>query len=158
MLFEAVDLVEPRPKPPSMLTRRALLIAGGAFALGMTVGGACGFAAGSNREDAATTAPKLPPPSGNAELDELRRLALVAPIEELVGKHLAFVDSYATSYRDDPYLPHGIDRLISAILDDPDLPDRELMARVVRDAVDRSDSAHADFLVPRVKELEPLFK
>ncbi|MFK7742289.1 MAG: hypothetical protein AB8H80_18390 [Planctomycetota bacterium] len=70
--------------------------------------------------------PSLPPSSGDAELDELRRLALEAPIEELAHNWLYFLDSFGKSYRTDEYLPSGLGRFARHILKTPNLPERAM--------------------------------
>ena len=111
-----------------MMTAPAQSIAGkvviaSVFAMALTAGG---FAtSGGTTARTATQATgqsinddpwTLPPPSGDAELDELRRLAVVAPIDELFENRLYFGDLYSTSYRHDNYLATGIERMAKHVL------------------------------------------
>lgn len=156
MRLDPIFLVAPKPKPPSMPTRRAFLLAGGMFSVGLGLGGACGYAAGVSSAgggDAGPVdgvggggggegkdAPVLPPSSGDAELDNLRRLALVAPIEELVGEWLYFADVFATDYRKDPFLVRGIERLVEHVLANEGVKDRKLMAAALKQTIEKGEA------------------
>jgi hypothetical protein len=157
MRLEPVYLVGGKKKP-SMPTRRAFLMAGSTLVLGVGVWGACGYSVGLRvgRSEAAGREAGLPPTSGDARLDELRRLALVAPIEELAAKWLVFVDTYAQEYRDDSDLPRGVARLIDYVIQNSSLPDRRTMALVLADVVERGRPRLRDPLLSRVEELRRL--
>jgi hypothetical protein len=79
------------------------------------------------------TEPQLlvPPSSGDADLDELRRLALVAPAQELRDRHLQFMVERDRNYRADPYLWHGIRRLCLLVPGMPDGTDRRMLAKLL---------------------------
>jgi hypothetical protein len=153
MKLEPVYLVVPNPKPASLPNRRAFLIAGGTFLAGIGLGGACGYAAGSRRLPHEGK-PTLPAPSGNAELDELRRLALVAPIEELTRRWPQFTDAFGTRYRTDEYLPTGIERLVEQVLADASLPQRRTLARVLAQTIQLGEEPVQARLGDRVAALQ----
>ncbi|MBK8100684.1 MAG: hypothetical protein IPK26_26650 [Planctomycetes bacterium] len=123
MKLEPVYLVAPRP------TRRAFLLAGGAFAGGVVVGGAGGFAIGVNSVAVPTGAASGP--TGNPELDELRRLAVSATVEELAGRRAWFVGLRNRGYPDDPILIGGLGRLADRVIADAAFPQRGLCARTL---------------------------
>lgn len=136
MKIEPIYLLAPEAKPTvrSMTSRRAFLLAGSMFAAGTLVGGACGYTLGAAKtEDSAGAAPGVVPepkqkkpdeivlePSGDATLDELRRLAVKAPIEELVEKASMFLLLKARDYRDDTLLWAGLKRLAKDATENPD--------------------------------------
>jgi hypothetical protein len=153
MHLNAIYLVGPKPKPPSIPSRRAFLIAGGTFLAGAALGGACGYAAGSSAVNTEQQEPKLPPPSGDAELDELRRLAITAPIEELASRWLYFADVFSSSYRKDAYLPTGIERLINHLMSTPDFEQRKLASLFIRDVINRGEPDFRDRFLPRLEDL-----
>jgi hypothetical protein len=127
MRLEPVYLVSPRPKPPAMPTRRAFLLAGTTFAVGSVLGGACGYSlAASATKDTGTEDGDLAP-SGDVELDELRRLAVKAPIEELVQRGVFFLNLRDTTYPQDGVLWRGVERLARQIIENPGPIDRSLV-------------------------------
>lgn len=132
MKLEPVYLVAPRPKPPSMPTRRAFLFMGFAFAGGSVVGGACGYSIGAAIAKSGDLSP-----TGNAELDELRRLAVKAPLAELVENRLYFMMVFDRKYSSDEVLWRGVERLANAIAADPAFPDRRRMAKVMTLTIER---------------------
>lgn len=140
MRLDPVYVVAPKPAPPSMPTRRAFLVAGSTFALGAAFGGACGYSLGvaSASSDAPAAEPDLEP-SGDADLDELRRLAVKAPIEELVEKRLVFLSCVAKEYRSDITLWMGVRRLASAVQAQPTFPDRNITARLIAQTIELAD-------------------
>ena len=145
MRLEPVYLVAPKPKPPSMPHRRAFLIAGGTFLAGIGLGGACGYAVGATRSDTPGGAdePNLEPllaPSGDSDLDELRRLAVKAPIEELMARSLLFLDLLSDTYRRDEALWHGAARICSELCSNSSLPKRRVTALWLAQVIDRSDA------------------
>ncbi|HEB52202.1 MAG TPA: hypothetical protein ENI87_02985 [bacterium] len=130
MRLEPVYLVAPKPKPPSVPTRRAFLLAGGTLFVGLGLGGACGYAAGSG------VLSELEP-TGNAELDELRRLAVRAPIEELMDQAMLFLDLLRNNYPEDPFLWQGAKRIGEELLDNPAAANRRAKALWLRQLIDR---------------------
>jgi hypothetical protein len=154
MRIEPIYLLAPKPKPPSIPTRRAFLIAGGTFFAGIGLGGACGYAAGiSGTGEGSGAQDKLPESSGNAELDELRRLAIKAPIEELAGKWLYFTDMYASTYRKDEHLMTGIEKLVEYVLANPNANQRVAMARFLAQTVELGEPNLQERLGRRLPEL-----
>ena len=157
MRIEPIYLLAPKPKPPSIPTRRAFLIAGGTFFAGIGLGGACGYAAGiSGTGEGSGAQEKLPESSGNAELDELRRLAIKAPIEELAGKWSYFTDAFSLDYRKDDYLPRGIERLVAHVLQDEGMAQRVIVARVLAQTIELGEPSIQEQLgqhVPRLLQV-----
>ena len=154
MRLDPVYLVAPKKKPPSIPTRRAFLIAGGTFLAGAAAGGACGYSAGATNVGEGQDA--LPPASGDAELDELRRLALKAPIEELAGRWLYFGDVFSKSYREDPFLPKGIDRLIDHLVATPNFDQRKVAAQFMRDIIIRGEPKFRADIEHRLMDLSTI--
>lgn len=140
MRLDPVFVVAPQPAPPSMPTRRAFLLAGATFTLGAAVGGVGGYAIGSARASTVHAAGADLAPTGDHELDELRRLAISAPIEELIEKRLVFLRSLGMSYPRDESLWQGVVRLADALRTDPSFPDREVTARLIARTIDGADS------------------
>lgn len=154
MKLEPVFLLAPKPKPPSMPSRRAFLIAGGTFFAGIGLGGACGYAAGvSGKGEGVREENALPEPSGNAELDELRRLALKAPIEELVGKRDALLHFATSAYPNDKYIWHGIGRLVEATLQGNLIPNRRAFAAWLAQFIERGNPKMTESLVKHIPDL-----
>ena len=159
MRLDPVYVVAPRPASQSMSTRRAFLFASGTFAFGATLGGACGYAVGASAappvEPAAeppTTQPSTEPaldeplkPSGDVELDELRRLAVKAPIDELIKNRVAFLTLLGRRYPSDEVLWRGVQRLADEVLKRSDYPSRRIAAMSIAQVV---ENGH-----PRLKQL-----
>ena len=155
MRIEPIYLLAPKPKPPSIPTRRAFLIAGGTFFAGIGLGGACGYAAGiSGTGEGSGAQEKLPESSGNAELDELRRLAIKAPIEELAGKWLYFTDMYASTYRKDEHLGTGLERLANYVIANEAIEQRKLIARSLSQAIKKAEPQLQDRLESQAMQLD----
>ena len=132
MRVDPVFVLSPLPKPPSMPTRRAFLLASGALAVGAAVGGACGYSSGFAAGSASAGSGASPggggvapagepelPKSGDVELDELRRLAVKAPLDELFARAPLLLSSRVSTYPDDVILWRGVDRLSKEIIDNP---------------------------------------
>ena len=156
MRLEPVYLLAPKPKPPSIPTRRAFLIAGGTLLAGLVVGAASGYAAAASAsgEDGAHTARGGDP--REQTLDELHRLAVDAPIDELASRWVYFVDAFGTSYREDPILPEGMARLCEHVLSQPSLEGRALMALSLSQAIERAEPAamsRLDGFLPALREV-----
>ena len=146
MRIEPVYLVAPRPKPPSMPTRRAFLLAGSTFVCGLGIGGACGYAAGTARSGDDPVADDEPlQPSGDALLDELRRLAIQAPIAELIAKRLDFLNHLHATYRTDAIAWRGVERLGDAVLRGEPIPNRRIFARWLAQLLENAEPAIAPF-------------
>ena len=156
MRLEPVYLLAPKPKPPSIPTRRAFLVAGGTLLAGLGVGAASGYAAAASAAGQdGEQATRYGDPSARI-LDELHRLAVDAPIDELVARWIYFVDSFGTNYREDPILPEGMARLCESVLTEPSLDGRALMALSLSQAIERAEpeaAARLDAFLPALREV-----
>lgn len=136
MRLDQAGNVLSKPKVPSMPTRRAFVISGCTFAMGLTVGGACGYsavvAAAGVPADGAGAAVADP------DLHELRRLAVVAPIDELMVHRAAFISLISDTYRHDEVLWRGGDRLCDAVLRGP-VPEGRLLALALCGVIERGE-------------------
>jgi hypothetical protein len=107
--------------------------------------------------------PPARPSSGDALLDELRRLAVDAPLDELLAWRLMFLMELGSTYRNDPLLWRGVERMCQATLDGTpmpparqsvgDGPDRRLFARLLAQVIERGEPGLSAPLQPRVVEL-----
>ncbi|MCA8966690.1 MAG: hypothetical protein KDC48_17550 [Planctomycetes bacterium] len=136
MRIDPVFLVAPKPAPKAVPTRRAFLMAGGAFAFGSMIGGACGYSLGvAQGAPVEATAEKGGGEelgsSGDARLDALRRLAVKAPIEELVKNWNEWFAYFDTEYQSDPVLWRGMDRLAEWATANPNKASFELLTALV---------------------------
>ncbi len=133
MKIEPYYLLAPLPPKPSMPTRRAWLIAAGAFVVGSTVGSACGYSLGaaSAGPAAAPAGPVEWKPSGDAELEEWRRLAVKAPLDELFERAMAFLDARVSNYPKDEILWLGVERLAKESAGNESRPVNEMTLVVV---------------------------
>lgn len=152
MRLEPVYLLAPKPKQPSVPTRRAFLIAGGTFFAGIGLGGACGYAAGSARSDEDTPSNALTP-TGDADLDELRRLAVEAPIEELTGQWFPFLTLLHDTYQRDEFLWQGAKRICDEAINNQSLVDRSKIARWSITVITSGDPKLTASLRPLLNEL-----
>lgn len=156
MRLDPVFVVAPPPTPPSMPTRRAFLVAGATFACGAAIGGACGYSIGA--ASAAQAQPADPAtdelaPSGDLELDELRRLAVKAPIEELIEKRLVFLNCLFADYPRDAVLWRGAGRLCDAVLHSDVVPDRRVFSHALAQVIEKGDPKLTESLRPKIEEL-----
>lgn len=155
MKLDPVFLVAPRPKPPSMSTRRAFLGMGAAFVAGGAIGSACGYAAGvANAKAVDASATEELQPSGDADLDEVRRLAVKAPIEELMADSLAFLGAVTQDHSEDKIAWRGVARISQYVIDHPEVGDRRLLAGVMVQMIEKAPpSIRSDYLpwVPRLQ-------
>jgi hypothetical protein len=152
MRLDPIYVVAPTPPPPSMPTRRAFLLAGATFTLGAAVGGACGYSVGA-AQAAATPPPEEVPASGDHELDELRRLAVKAPIEELIEKRLVFVNCLFADYPSDPILWRGAERLCNAVLEGQEMPQRRMFAVALAQVIEKGDPKLTSHLLHKTQAL-----
>ncbi|MCA8978066.1 MAG: hypothetical protein KDC98_25290 [Planctomycetes bacterium] len=127
MRLDPVYVLAPKKTPRPASTRRMFLLTGGAFVAGAAVGGACGYSMGvaaSQPQEAPRQPEENATPeyekSGNHELDELRRLAVKAPLDELFDKSVMFLTMQMSDYKTDPVLWYGVDRMSKEIIDNPD--------------------------------------
>lgn len=127
----------PVPAP----TRRAFLAGGGLFALGTLVGGACGYTVGATAGRAAAGEGEARPSSGDARLDALRRLAVDAPIEELVSKWNPWFTEFNFDYERDDILWQGMDRLANWTSQNLEVADPELLLALIMKAQGESRGA-----------------
>jgi hypothetical protein len=135
MRLDAVYLLGGRPSPTP--SRRAFLLAGGSFFLG----GACGYALGAKPTDEAAAGPSQegpPKSSGDSELDEWRRLATVAPIEELLAVAPAYVNMLPLTYPRDQVAWSGLERLSQALVDGRLLENRRPIALFVAQIIEKA--------------------
>jgi hypothetical protein len=118
MRFDSAVFLAPHPRASTTTTRRAFLLAGGSFILGASVGGACGYSAGVRTANiGAGAARELDlaaglAATGDADLDELRQLAIQAPLAELVERQVLFLDQVRSTYHADTFLWYGVARLV----------------------------------------------
>jgi hypothetical protein len=155
MKLEPVYVVAQQRTQPSMPTRRAFLLAGATFTLGAAAGGACGYslgAAGGQPESARPGEEELPP-SGDRELDELRRLAVRAPLAELIEKRLDFTFQTLRYYARDPVLWRGVGRLCDATLGEEPVPNRRVFAKALVQMIEKADPEMTRDLIGRVPAL-----
>ncbi len=135
MKIDPVFLVAPAAPPPTVPTRRAFLLAGGAFAFGSMVGGACGYSIGAAKREPVEAAGEKADgelgSSGDAQLDELRRLAVKAPIEEFVAKWNPWWGEFDFTYTSDPILWQGLNRLAAWAIDQPDRAERQMLTGLI---------------------------
>jgi hypothetical protein len=135
MVSDQLYLVPARAAPMVATWRRFVCVAA-SFVGGSALGAASGYAvARSFAEAAPAPAPPhgLTPdgrlaPSGNGELDELRWLAVEAPIEELATKNAVFFMMLDRTYRTDPVLWRGVARLCREALGNERSPHRRMIA------------------------------
>jgi hypothetical protein len=122
MRLDAAVFVAPKPPVSAVPTRRAFLSAGGAFLLGAAAGGACGYSMGlrparaTPKAEASLDLQRGLMPTGDADLDALRRLAVEGAVEEIVARQALFLDQVRTAYHRDEYLWYGVERLVAASL------------------------------------------
>lgn len=158
---DAVYLVRPVAKIP---TRRAFLFAAGTFVIGTSVGGACGYsmgvasaAGGGGTGDAGAAPPSAPAvepelkPSGDAQLDMLRKLAVKAPLDDLFANALVFLDMRVSTYPKDEVLWLGVERLAREIVNNPA---RQVAEGVVFITLTQIEGA-ARPVTPSLRELVP---
>jgi hypothetical protein len=127
MKIDPIYLLAPEPKPPSIPTRRAFLLAGGTLLIGALAGGACGYSMGlaarpngGKEPKPANAAAKVEEElktSGDAELDYWRQMAVKAPLDELFTKSLMFLHVRITDYPKDDVLWRGVQRMVHEIRD-----------------------------------------
>jgi len=136
MRLDPVLLAAPSGPPALVPTRRAFMLGGTLFAAGLSLGGACGYAIGSRRTEGGE---EVEVSTGDADLDELRRLAVKAPIEELVKHRLVFVNATFADYPKDATLWKGIGRLAEFVLSDFAMDDRRKFAAALAGVIEQAD-------------------
>jgi len=153
MRLEPVLLVAQDAPPATMPTRRAFLFGGAMFATGLSLGGACGYAFGSRRADVPAPVSDDFEKSGDADLDELRRLAVKAPIEELVKHDMLFIRSATVVYPNDRFLWRGLRRLAEEVIAKQNYPNRRIAAGILIQTINAADPEWASTLSDLVKSL-----
>ena len=158
MRLEPVYLVAPPPVSPTQTSRRAFLLAGGAFVFGSALGGACGYSLGASAGGggAGDVVEAELKPSGDVELDELRRLAVKAPIEELVDRKLKFLDGVTKGYPLDAICWRGVERLADEYIGNPRIADRRAIGRWLAQVIEQGAPAVTDRMRPKVQDLKSL--
>src|SRR5262245_6960727 len=116
-----------------------------AFVTGGAIGSACGYAAGvangkAKAVDASGAAEELKP-SGNADLDEVRRLAVKAPIEELMAVADSFLASAFRDYSTDKVVWRGLGRISEYVLGHPEVENRRALAGMLVQIFERAPTA-----------------
>ena len=167
MKIDPVFVLSPIKPAPSMPTRRAILIAAGTFAAGTVIGGACGYSMGSTvasspkgdanppNEPAAAPAGEIElKPSGDAELDYWRRLAVKAPLDDLFAEASLFLTSRVSSYPKDEILWLGVERLALGMTRDLHRQVKEMDLAMVMGQIEgtaRPDKPSLRELVPQLR-------
>lgn len=154
-----------------MPTRRALLIAVGSFAAGTALGGACGYSMAAGKAtsapseagavaDPAGTGPTAPvgeielKPSGDAELDYWRKLAVKAPLDDLFAEASMFLLTRVGSYPQDEVLWRGVERLALEAANNPSRPvsDSDLLVLISQiEGIARPKAPSLRDLVPKLR-------
>lgn len=155
MRLEPVLLVAQDAPPATMPTRRAFLFGGAMFATGLSLGGACGYAFGARRAETTVPAPASDDfeKSGDADLDELRRLAVKAPIEELVKHDMLFIRSATVVYPNDRFLWRGLRRLAEEVIAKQGYPNRRIAAGILIQTINAAVPEMASTVSDLVKSL-----
>jgi len=86
-------------------------------------------------------------PSGDPQLDELRRLAVRAPLDELVSKRGVLTSFVLEAYRNDEFLWHGLERLTKATLRRHPMDDRRPFALWLAAYIEQSGHERAKHLL-----------
>lgn len=145
MKIDPVWVVQPRAD------RRAFLLAGGAFVLG----GFGGYGLRVLHEPGAAAPPKNEK-TGDPELDELRRLAVEAPIEELSAQWSSFVTLRDRKYQQDGVLVEGLRRLVNQCVVSTSTADRRLRAKMLARSVRLGAAMRDGNLAARLPQLEEI--
>ena len=93
-------------------------------------------------------------PTGDSQLDELRRLAVQAPDHELFSKALTFLDLLREHYSTDAALWHGAERIGKGILNDQKFQSRRGLAKWLCQVIRRNDPTMSPLLQKLLPELE----
>ncbi|HEX6944176.1 MAG TPA: hypothetical protein VF128_14710 [Gemmatimonadaceae bacterium] len=153
MRLDAVYVLAPKTKASSMPTRRAFVLAG----ITLCLGGACGYALGASNEAVAGailhSAGDGWESSNDSDLDELRWLAVNAPLDELMSQSRVFIYQVRTTYPSDKWLWHGVKRITDALLDGHQIQGRQLLACVVAQLIEKGDTTFSSSLMPRTAAL-----
>lgn len=89
----------------------------------------------------------------DADLAELRRLAVDAPLPELLHHRLVFMFRLSSEYHLDPVLWSGVERLCDAVLAGEPIEDRRLFARLLAQTIEKAQAPGALGLRSRIPEL-----
>jgi hypothetical protein len=143
MKLEPVFLVSRRSRLVS--ARCAWLLIGVAFACGTVLGTAGTRVFGRSASTSAhSTFPRI---------EELRQLAVTAPISDLLDKQMEFLLMVARTYRRDEVLWHGVARLSHELLANDQIPDRRLIAHLLAQIIEDGEPDLAGSLLPHAAAL-----
>lgn len=142
MKLEPVYLVAPPPPRPTVSTRRAFLLAGSC----LLVGAAAGFAGGrltvaagprpSDPNQPDPTLPPEPPPIADDRLLWLWQQCDEATPTATLLRNRGAVLQHLPRRPDDARLWRGVERMVYAVLSDPQLPDRRRIAIELLDVLE----------------------
>jgi hypothetical protein len=129
------------------------------FAFGASLGGACGYAAGAQARGDGVAAPgdEELKPSGDFELDELRRLAVKAPIEELIQHRKTMLVFMSRTYRSDKFLWQGAKRIADYLLNTPSYSERRIASLSLIQLIEKGDrkfAASLDHYIPELRKVK----
>ncbi len=91
--------------------------------------------------------------TGDSDLDELRRLAIKAPIDELMNMAGTFVDCLLDTYPRDKTLWRGIERICDALMAGRSSPDGRLFPRYLAQFIENADPSLTKNLIHRTRDL-----
>lgn len=152
MKLQPVFLAAQRSAPVPLTSRRAFLLAGCWFTGGVLVGGACGFTLGSAAAQGDLA------PTGDSDLDELRRLAVQAPLEQLMEHHLVFLDAKSRDYSSDPVLWKGVIRIADAVLVDETIENRRAVVGFLLQTLENGNPPSDIGAESRIQQLRKLLQ
>lgn len=167
MKIDAYYVLAPLPKPvaPPPSSRRAFLMGSSLFLAGAAVGSACGYtvgAAGHGEPGSAGAAKETNTPapgdgeltpSGDIELDQLRWLAVKAPLDQLFEKALVLLSTRVSVYKFDEILWRGVDRMSKEIVDNPNHAATESVIAVIIGQIEGTARPASPSLRDRVPQL-----
>jgi hypothetical protein len=94
-------------------------------------------------------------PSGNAELDYWRKLALSSPVDELIAQGIEFTRIRLASYQKDDILWSGIGRMTKEVVDNPARQVNEFVVLALLSSIEgaaRPDSPSLREFVPALRK------
>lgn len=145
MRLDAVYVLAPKPKPPSMPTRRAMLITGACSLAAAATGFSAGWIARGTTVDARSGADEQPTEDALQRIRWAEALAAESTGRELLDHLPAFgsvLHEAATLGLDSSLLWEGVRRAAAALLADERSDSRAVRARAILSLLDlRSDDA-----------------
>jgi hypothetical protein len=87
-------------------------------------------------------------------LDELRRLAISAPITELMDRHMVYLDRMTATYPRDEILWSGAKRICDEVLNNSNLDSRRSIAGWLATVIERGDLNMTADLRPSIARLK----